>query len=434
MSYLAHIADRVVNRPLLILPEKAAVIVSVLSGRIGLDAPEASRFEGSWSDPATEGRNSRPFKSTQDGVAVLTVTGSLVNRGAWIGANSGLTSYEGIRHQLKAIGEADDVHAAILDLHTPGGEAVGAFETAEAVRELAAKKPVIAVVNGMAASAGYALASGATEIVTTETGMAGSIGVVLLHADFSKYLETEGIKPTLIFAGAHKVDGNPYEPLTEQVRSDLQDEVNAFYESFLRTVSAGRGQRLTVDAARSTEARTLIGPAAVDAGLADRVGSFDSILAELSSRARSGRGSTVQKRSISMDSSTGTPAAETSVISQAQHETAVSTARREGEAAGAQAATGRLATVLGAEGIKGDGRRMGAALDLAVKSASMSADDVVAFVTGNVAATPDVKQTDTSAAEHEDKRMAGSSLAQPSTDKTQKSGLAARIDRHANRT
>jgi hypothetical protein len=77
---------------------------------------------------------------------------------------------------------------------------------------------------------------------------------------------------------------------------------------------------------------------------------------------------------------------------------------------------------------------MGAALDLAVKSATKSADDVVAFVTGNVAATPDVKQTDTSAAEHEDKRMAGSSLAQPSTDKTQKSGLAARIDRHANRT
>ncbi|RWF97659.1 MAG: S49 family peptidase, partial [Mesorhizobium sp.] len=101
------------------------------------------------------------------------------------------------------------VRSVILDMHSPGGEAVGAFETAALVRDLAARKRTVAVVNGMAASAMYAIASGANEIVTTETGIAGSIGVVLLHADFSRQLDRDGITPTLIHAGAHKVDANP---------------------------------------------------------------------------------------------------------------------------------------------------------------------------------------------------------------------------------
>src|SRR5690606_28979829 len=144
-------------------------------------------------------------------------------------------------------------------LHSPGGEAVGAFEMAARVRELRSKKRTVAVVNGMACSAAYALASGASEIVTTETGISGSIGVVLLHADVSRQLDREGITPTLIHAGSHKVDGNPFEPLTAEVRDDLQAEVNGFYDGFLTTVALGRGKRLTADAARATEARTKMG-------------------------------------------------------------------------------------------------------------------------------------------------------------------------------
>ncbi|WP_292376506.1 S49 family peptidase, partial [Mesorhizobium sp.] len=73
-----------------------------------------------------------------------------------------------------------------------------------------------------------------------------------------------------------------FEPLSDAVREDLQAEVDAFYGAFLGTVAKGRGTRLTAAAARKTEARTFIGKAAVDAGIADRVGSFESVLAELS--------------------------------------------------------------------------------------------------------------------------------------------------------
>lgn len=287
MSNLFHIADRVLNRPLCILPEKLALIASVLEGRIGVDAtelqelaqaaPDASRFVGT--ALGSDGR-SRAYQ-VDKGVAMIPVLGSLVNRGAWIGARSGMTSYEGLGFQLAQAAADPTVKAIILDIDSPGGEAVGAFEMADKVRAVAKSTPVTAVVNGMAASAAYALASAASRIVSTPSGVAGSIGVVLMHVDYSAALDKKGIKPTLIHAGAHKVDGNPYEPLPANVRSDLQAEVDNFYSLFVSGVVKGRNGRMTEKAVRDTEARTFIGQAAVDAGLVDALGTFESTLAEL---------------------------------------------------------------------------------------------------------------------------------------------------------
>ncbi len=350
MSNLMMIADRVLNRPLLITRDKAQMILSVLGSRIGVDAPDASRFEGDRFERDQSGRPVavKPY-SVSDGVGIITVVGTLVNRGAWIGSYSGLTSYEGIGHQLKTAASDPAVTSVILDLHSPGGEAVGAFEIAALVRQLSATKRTVAVVNGMAASAAYAIASGANEIVTTETGVSGSIGVVLLHADFSRQLDREGISPTLIHAGAHKVDGNPFEPLSLEVREDLQAEVNAFYDAFLSTVAKGRGKSLTAAAARKTEARTFIGQAAVTAGMADRLGTFDSVLAELH---RAGGRKTVQPRRTSMDTNDqATPAAgsetysSTRMAAEADHDRAVSAAR----GAGATAERDRFKAVTSSE-------------------------------------------------------------------------------------
>ncbi|PZR78782.1 MAG: peptidase S46 [Stutzerimonas stutzeri] len=433
MSLLFHIADRALNRPLLITPEKAQVIMSVLGGRIGINGPQSSRFEGDNAERDAEGNIVRVIDSwgdsvpkrkpynVKDGVGIVTITGSLVNRGAWIGASSGLTSYEGIGHQLKSVRDDDSVHSVIIDGHSPGGEATGAFETAALVREVAKKKRVVAVVNGQACSAMYAIASGASEIVTTETGVSGSIGVVLLHADYSKWLAKEGIDPTLIFAGAHKVDGNPFEPLPVDVRDELQREVTAFYDLFVTTVAKGRGNRLSAEAARATEARTFIGQAAVDAGVADRMGTFEDVLLELGRPASKGaRPST--NRKVSMENDTSIP--------KADHDVAVTkaadTARSEGRAEGEKTATARLSAALGADGIKGNAARMAAALDLAVKSPSMSGEDVAAFVAGNVASGQSSGQE--AAASYEAGRMAGAGLAAPGGDPAPKSGLSARID------
>ncbi len=354
-----RIAGQFYNRPLLLLPSAAETISAFLRARMqagpsaaGADhdageshqffpavqrpdgsveahSPRASRFYGEY--PASEDGSGRPlpFRRTAEGVGIVTIVGELVNRGAWIGASSGLISYEGIKFQLAKAVADPKTRVILLDIESPGGEAVGAFETAAAVRDAAKEKPVVAVVNGMAASAGYALASGATRIVTIPTGLSGSIGVVMLHADFSKFLEQEGIAPTLIFAGAHKVDGNPYEPLPESVRADLQADVEGFYDLFVESVGAGRGKRLTADMARATEARVFTGEEAVRLGLADEVGTFEQVLADLH-RAPTGRSLSSNARTSRMDETKGAPGAETSPgITQAQLDAAVATARTE---------------------------------------------------------------------------------------------------------
>lgn len=294
---LFHIADRVLNRPLMILPDKLAIIASVLDGRIGIDGAgfiaersvspdlrkptrEASQFVGEYTADPKDPRARKPYRTTREGVAIIPVLGSLVNRGGWIGSYSGMTSYEGLKHQIGAAARDGDVRSIILDMDTPGGEAVGAFEVADVVKAAAASKAVYAVVNGMAASAGYAIASAATKIVTTSSGISGSIGVVMLHTDHSGRLQKAGVVPTLIFAGARKVDGNPYEKLSSEVRAELQAEIDRFYDLFVKNVAANR-KGLSVEAVRATEARTFLGADAVSIGLADTVGSFESALEEI---------------------------------------------------------------------------------------------------------------------------------------------------------
>jgi signal peptide peptidase SppA len=304
MTLLLHIADRVLNRPLMILPDKLSLIASVLDRRIGIDgtsfgeieaeylksAPDMSRFVGNFelNDPNNPAAGKKPYRTTSEGVAVIGVVGSLVNRGGWVGAFSGITSYEGFKYSIGAAARDASVSSILLDMDSPGGEAVGAFEAADAVRAAAAIKEVVAVVNGMAASAAYAIASAATRIVTTSSGISGSIGVVMLHADYSNKLHQAGIVPTLIFAGARKVDGNPYEKLTAEVKGELSAEINRFYDLFVSSVAVGRSG-MSDEAIRATEARTYIGADAVSVGLADAVGSFESVLSELTATASTNR-------------------------------------------------------------------------------------------------------------------------------------------------
>lgn len=357
MTILLRIAERVLNRPLLVHPDKLPLIMAVLQGRIPISGddiaqlraeadlriaelpdsaqtalrgplPEASRFEGDFyvTDGAGKVVSSLPYRRTKSGVANIPVIGSLINRGYSAEAGSmSKASYEGLKSLIAHASADDNTKAVLLDIHSPGGEAIGAFELAAAVRALAAKKPVTAVVNGMAASAAYAIAASARRIITTSTGVSGSIGVVMMHADFSRALDKAGVTPTLIFAGAHKVDGHPFAPLADDVREDLQREVDVFYDQFVQTVAAGR-KGLSSAAIRGTEARTYIGADAVDIGLADEVGTFEAALTDLSTSAGFKSSPTSSpKKGLTMSTPEGGAGAET--ISKADHEAAIATVR-----------------------------------------------------------------------------------------------------------
>lgn len=355
---LLRLSDRLLNTPLLIHPAKAQIILGILSGRIGLEAgmfgvdesaegPGASRFVGS----TRRSDGSASLARNVDGVAIVPVLDTLVNRGAWLDSRSGLTSYEGIAAQLRDAGQDPDVRSVLLDISSPGGEAAGMAGLADLIRSVRQTKPVTAFVNDMAASAGYGIASAANEIVISPTSIVGSIGVVMLHADRSGELAAQGVKPTLIFAGSHKVDGNPFEPLSDAVRADLQASVDAHYRQFLDTVALGRGGRLTANMARATEARTFIGSEAIALGLADRVASFDEVLAALSQTTTRPSGRNARKGGIQMSTNDTAPGAENPGISTTEHEAAVTLARQEERSrmagiVNSEAALGRMAQAI----------------------------------------------------------------------------------------
>ena len=284
------IAGRVFGTPLLVDPVKGAAFLAGLGPRLvngalelrGLEelAPdrvaEAGRIAPRASvllDDAGDARREagRPLYRVEGGVAVIEVTGTLVHRGGWIGQSSGTTSYEGLMAQITAAVADPSVRGIALEIDSYGGEVAGLFDLADTIRAARAVKPVRAFVAEAALSAAYAIASQAERIVLPRTGAVGSIGVLLVHADFSQAMADRGVAVTLIHAGRHKVDGNPYEALPEGVRADLQARVEASRALFAETVAAGRGARLSRQQALATEAQVLDGAAAVAAGLADEV-------------------------------------------------------------------------------------------------------------------------------------------------------------------
>ena len=286
MMHHAQIAQRAFNTPLMVDPAKALAFLSGLGPRItgqeitfqGVDLPsEQVKHAPLTARPSLFGddlaqrhqRNGNQPYAVIDGIAVIEIAGTLVHRGAWIGQSSGLTSYEGIASQLQAAVSDPGVRSIALDIDSFGGEVAGAFDLADRIRAARAQKPVHAFVAEHALSAGYVLASQADRIILPRTGAVGSIGVVALHTDMSGAFDQKGIAVTLIHAGAHKIDANPYQPLPQAVQDQMQRELEVVRFLFAETVAAGRGDRLTHAAALATEAAVFRGADAIAAGLAD---------------------------------------------------------------------------------------------------------------------------------------------------------------------
>jgi len=280
----ARIAARAFNTPLLVEPTKAMAFLSglgprilgrrveladgddTLDGTVNLHA-RASILAG---DLTARQHGDAPYPVV-DGIAVIEISGVLIHRGGWIGQSSGQTSYEGIAAQIEAAGYDPTVRGIALEIDSFGGEVAGVFDLADRIRAVRRDKPVWAFVAEHAFSSGYALASQADRIVLPRTGALGSIGVVVMHADLSGQLDQDGVRVTLVHSGRHKIDGNPYAPLPEATRDEIQREIDVLRFLFAETVAAGRAGRLSQEAAMATEAATFRGADAVAAGLADEV-------------------------------------------------------------------------------------------------------------------------------------------------------------------
>jgi signal peptide peptidase SppA len=263
----------------------------------------------------------KPY-SMVNGVAMVPVTGVLLNRFPY--AMSFATGYNAIHGMLSAALSDSDVKAIALDVNSNGGMVQGCFELVDFIYAAREQKPIYALVDANAHSAAYAIASAATKIIATRSASVGSIGVVAMHVDYSKALEKDGVKVTFVFAGDHKVDANPYEPLSKSVKAELQAEIDASYEDFVGLVARNRG--IDAAAVRATEARTYGSAEALTLGLIDAVASPVDALSAVIGELRSSVSTT--RRSVSMEKSEGaSPQAVTEADVKAAAAAASATAR-----------------------------------------------------------------------------------------------------------
>ena len=277
MSKYLRASSLLFNQPLLVTPDMLDLGVQWANRTMNLNiinigapaTPQVMEDDDYSSVRMERLEEQRRAAIAQTGVEVLPVHGVLVSRGSHMNPCETMTSYEGLRQQLKAAVADPLVEHIVLDIDSPGGSAIGAFELAADIRALAQQKPITGLVNFMAYSGGYLIGSACSELVVSQTSGVGSIGVIASHMDRSKLEENMGVKVTTVFAGAHKNDLSPHEPISDQSLKVLQDIVQESYQLFVSAVAEYRG--LTPEQVMATEAALYRGKAGIAAGLADRL-------------------------------------------------------------------------------------------------------------------------------------------------------------------
>ncbi len=220
--------------------------------------------------------------SKQGSVAVISIAGPLNNRDSWMNAYMGYVGYPEIREAMIHAAKDPDVKAVVLDIKSGGGAVSGVSATGELISMIDKKvKPVYAYSDAMIASAAYWLGSSARKLSVDKVAEIGSIGVLMVHKEMSKYLEKEGITATVMRAGKYKAMGNSYEVLTDTAREQIQGQLDQMYQMFVEHVADARGVTYSVADSKMAQGRMFIGQSAVDAGLVDAVTSFDAFMGDI---------------------------------------------------------------------------------------------------------------------------------------------------------
>ncbi len=256
---LPHIASMAFNEPLMLEPAYARVFFCALAGQLGI-----TRLTDTVSG-ATLGAEQivEPLALFGDDEEM----GPRPSRSYQI--TNGMTGYNGIIARLQQAMSDPVVDGILLDMDTPGGMVSGAFDCADIIARMRDIKPIWALANDMNCSAGQLIASAASRRLVTQTARTGSIGVMMAHSNYGAALKTQGVEVTLIYSGDHKIDGNPYEKLPKDVRTDFQKRIDATRQMFAEKVSAYTS--MSVQAVLDTEAAVFSGQESVDNGLADEL-------------------------------------------------------------------------------------------------------------------------------------------------------------------
>jgi protease IV len=170
--------------------------------------------------------------------------------------------------------------AVIVHIDSPGGTAAGAEQLYESLRAVAAKKPMVVVIDGLAASGGYIAALAADHVVTRSAGLVGSIGVLFQFPNFGELMKTIGVKVEEVKSSPLKAAPNGFEPTSPEARAALESVVKDSYAWF-RALVKDRRHMDDATLERVADGRVFTGRQAIDLKLADALGGEDVAIAWL---------------------------------------------------------------------------------------------------------------------------------------------------------
>ena len=296
-QHLPFVMGEVFNRPHLISAGHAAMIASVLAGKMDIRslATEYETFDDrGMEDLAAIGRlearqrqqkiakhstvvdSSRskrgaPYELSDSGIAILPVQGTL--RRTWgVGPYSGATGYDGLWTQLiHAVGN-DDVKAIFMPHNSGGGAVDGLFDLADAIYANSARfggKPIWGMAADYSLSASYALLAACDKCFVPPLGQVGSIGALIIHADMSRALDEAGISVRIFRSKDGKARGNDLEPMDEETAAKYQAVVDEVDAVFVDRVAMYR--KLAKKTLHETNADVYTGARALATGLVSEI-------------------------------------------------------------------------------------------------------------------------------------------------------------------
>lgn len=319
-----HVVQQFARKAAIICPQHAEDVVALASLPVLSQATTEDAMKHCASVYGGDLGSGKPFIFSQ-GIAVIPVWGALLHRSPWMSPYA--TGYEYIGSRFAQAMADPDVKGIVFDVNSYGGHVAGNFELADEIYAGREKKPSIAIVDSNALSGGYSLSSATGKIVATPSAQLGSIGVVMMHMSIEKALKDFGVKVTFIYAGKHKVDGNPFEDLPPDVKAALTASVKRSYDSFVSLVSRNRG--MDADAVRKTEAAVIDAEEAQSLGLIDAVMPARAALAAFAAELTSGSTPTTKKEAKKMDNDKkGKKGGDEEELTQADVSAAAETARK----------------------------------------------------------------------------------------------------------
>lgn len=270
-----YVLQAFMETPWAILPSKLAMLEDIVARHVAGEKLSAEEIQARINGAV-------PPQNTQvNSVAVMRVFGTIAPRTNMLTNMSGGTTAEALGKQFTDLVNDPQVSAIVLDVNSPGGQVGGIEELSKKIFDARGTKPIVAVANHLMASAAYWIGTAADEIVVTPSGEVGSIGVFAAHQDISAQLEKEGIKVSLIKAGKYKAEANPYEPLSEEARAAIQENVSDIYGSFIDAVARNRGVKPAAVRTGFGEGRVVSAKQAIELGMADRIGTLDEVINQL---------------------------------------------------------------------------------------------------------------------------------------------------------